>query len=186
MKPSEEKDNLKAISLGDIDAFEKLFFQYQPKLVYFITGLIHDEEMARDMSQDIFLSLFEDRAKLSEVISFSSYLYKIARCCVYNYYDHQLVCQKYMAEQLLSVSDYHSLEEELFVKELQVLLFDKVERMPSQRQRVFKMSRIEGLSNDEIALRLNISKRTVENHITTVLADLKKVLHILLLLNIIH
>ena len=54
------------------------------------------------------------------------------------------------------------------------------ENMPPQRKQIFKMSRKEGLSNEEISLKLNINKRTVENHITQALADLRKVLKIVL------
>ena len=48
--------------------------------------------------------------------------------------------------------------------------------MPPQRKKIFKMSRLENLSNDEIATLLNISKRTVESHISQALADLRKLL----------
>jgi RNA polymerase sigma-70 factor (ECF subfamily) len=52
--------------------------------------------------------------------------------------------------------------------------------MPPQRKQIFKMSRKEGLSNEEISKRLNISKRTVENHITQALANLRKVLNVII------
>ena len=51
-----------------------------------------------------------------------------------------------------------------------------IEKMPPQRKKIFKMSRLENLSNDEIATLLNISKRTVESHISQALADLRKLL----------
>jgi len=48
--------------------------------------------------------------------------------------------------------------------------------MPPQRQRIFKMSREQGLSNDDIAIRLGISKKTVENNITIALKELREVI----------
>ena len=65
-------------------------------------------------------------------------------------------------------------EERLFAQELQQLIELTVKNMPEQRRRVFEMSRKEGLSNEEIAQKLGISKRTVENHITTALAAIRK------------
>ena len=72
------------------------------------------------------------------------------------------------------------MEERILAEELGLLLDIAVENMPPQRKQIFKMSRKEGLSNEEISLKLNINKRTVENHITQALADLRKVLKIVL------
>ena len=72
------------------------------------------------------------------------------------------------------------MEERILAEELGLLLDIAVENMPPQRKQIFKMSRKEGLSNEEISLKQNINKRTVENHITQALADLRKVLKIVL------
>ena len=74
-------------------------------------------------------------------------------------------------------------EEALFVRELQSIINRTVERMSPQRSKIYRMSREEGLSNDEIAKRLDISKRTVENHLTAALAILRKVLYLFFLLH---
>lgn len=179
-----EKENeyAKALSEGDSGAFEWLFLHYQPKLIAFFTGFVHDDEVARDMAQDIFFSLWTNRVKLSAVRSFSSYLYQMARNALFNYYDHSLVCEKYDAELLFRPLVTDDTEELLFAQELKGLIDLKVEQMPPQRRQIFRMSRVEGLNNDEIAAHLNISKRTVENHLTAALSDLRRMLKIVLLL----
>ena len=58
---------LTEIAAGNIQAFEQLFFRYQPKLVCFLTGLTHDSELSRDMAQEMFLSIWKDREKLVQV-----------------------------------------------------------------------------------------------------------------------
>ena len=179
MEISHEHNVLGKIAAGDGDAFERLFFQYQPRLVYFLTGLTHDKEVSRDMAQDIFLLLWRDRSKLKEVKSFSSYLFQMARFTVYDYFDHLSISEKYADELLQNPAIAESEEEALFVRELQSVINHAVSQMSPQRQRVFRMSREQGLSNDEIAQRLNLNKRTVENHLTASLAILRKVLYLM-------
>lgn len=172
-----EKEELIAMSTGDIAAFERLFLKYQPQLVYFITGLVHDNDLGRDMTQDIFLSLWENREKMARIESFSSYLFKIAKCSVYNYYDHLNVKAKYTDFYLLqNLNQCTSEEETLFAKELAFQIDEVIDTLSPQRKSIYRLSRLEGLSNDEIAFRLQISKRTVENHLTAALGILRKVI----------
>ena len=175
MIDSEEIKCIKAFAQGDTRAFELLFLHYQPKLVAFIDGFIKDNEEARDMSQDIFLRLWEKREGCGEIKSFKAFLFKTAKFAIYNYFDHQLVNSKFVEQMLFAPVETTSADESLFAQELQELIDYTVKKMPEQRRRVFEMSRNEGLSNDEIAQLLGISKRTVENHITTALATLRKI-----------
>ena len=171
MELPEEQNKLKEIAAGNVEAFEHLFFQYQPRLVNFLIGLTHDKEVSRDMAQDLFLSLWKGREKLNNVRSFSSY------------FDRLIVSEKYTNEYLQDACQAESEEETLFVRELQSIINRTVERMSPQRSKIYRMSREEGLSNDEIAKRLDISKRTVENHLTAALAILRKVLYLYFLLH---
>lgn len=175
---------LTEIEAGNTQAFEQLFFQYQPKLIYFLTGLTHDSELSRDMAQEIFLSIWKDRKRIVQVKSLSAYLYQMARYKVYDYFDHLEVADQYVKEYLENNSEAKSEEEQLFARELQILIQHTVSQMSPQRQQVYRLSREEGLSNQEIADRLGISKRTVENHLTAALAILRKTIYLWILLSL--
>ena len=133
MELPEEQNKLKEIAAGNVEAFEHLFFQYQPRLVNFLIGLTHDKEVSRDMAQDLFLSLWKDREKLKNVRSFSSYLFQMARFTVYDYFDRLIVSEKYTNEYLQDACQAESEEETLFVRELQSIINRTVERMSPQR-----------------------------------------------------
>lgn len=182
MTDIEEKECIKAFANGNNRAFELLFLYYQPRLVAFINGFIKDIEEARDMSQDVFVRLWENRHFCGEIRSFKAFIFKTAKFAIYNYFDHQLVNDKFVEQMLYAPVETDSAEESLFAKELEQLIELTIEKLPEQRRKVYEMSRKEGLSNDEIAARLGISKRTVENHITTALAAIRKVTLLALLL----
>lgn len=172
---------LKELSEGSKTAFDWLFIRYQPKVVAFLKACTGDEEQARDIAQDIFFNIWKDRAKLSEVRSFEGYLFQMARFSVYNYYDHLDVVKKYVEEGKTrsEVTDAGP-EEKLKERQIRARIAETVRSMPQRRREIFVMSRWGGYSNDEIAERLNISKRTVENHLTAAQSVLRRTLKYLL------
>ena len=172
---------LKELSEGSRTAFDWLFIRYQPKVVAFLKACTGDEEQARDIAQDIFFNIWKDRAKLSEVRSFGGYLFQMARFSVYNYYDHLDVVKKYVEEGKTrsEVTDAGP-EEKLKERQIRARIAETVRSMPQRRREIFVMSRWGGYSNDEIAERLNISKRTVENHLTAAQSVLRRTLKYLL------
>lgn len=172
---------LKELSEGSRTAFDWLFIRYQPKVVAFLKACTGDDEQARDIAQDIFFNIWKDRAKLSEVRSFEGYLFQMARFSVYNYYDHLDVVKKYVEEGKTrsEVTDAGP-EEKLKERQIRARIAETVRSMPQRRREIFVMSRWGGYSNDEIAERLNISKRTVENHLTAAQSVLRRTLKYLL------
>lgn len=179
MNSTQEENSIKGLSRGDKKSFELLFLHHQPALVNFLRGFIKDSEQARDMAQDIFLNVWHNREKLGEIHSFKAYLFKMAKNAVCNYYDHLLVNDKFEARQMTQPEESENIEEALFAKELQVLIETAVCKMPTQRKLIYTMSRIEGINNNDIAEKLHITKRTVENHLTAALADVRKMIKVL-------
>lgn len=176
MRTDKESIFLQQLGQGDHAAFEQLFLSYQPKVKAFLMGFLKDEEEVSDMVQDLFFKIWVNRETISQVTSFKAYLFRMARNMIYDHFEHSLVKESYEKKQQ-NKPDYTDLvENDLYVKELELLIDIDIQQMPEQRKRVFTMSRKEGMTNDEIANQLQLSKRTVENHITQALADLRKAL----------
>ena len=178
MTREEEQYCLKELSGGSRHAFERLFLEWHPRLVDFFTRVLDSPDapdLANDFAQDIFFDIWMSRSKFSQVNSFSAYLFKMARYKIYNHFDRQAVISRYKHE--LSVADSGAVpsgESALYAMERESLMLRILNRLPGKRRKVFMMSRLLGFSNDQIASELGISKRTVENQITSVLSVFRK------------
>lgn len=179
METFDEKKLLKDISEGDEKAFEVFFLHYYPRVKGFVAGLLQSQEEAEDVSQDIFFMLWNNRSSLANVQNIKPYLFRVCKNVVYRNMERMLLFKNYQQKQSdkadLSLGS-NQVDDELHFRELELLVEMVVEKMPSQRKRIYKLSREIGMNNEEIAQNLNINKRTVENHITQALADIRKVL----------
>lgn len=166
---------LTALREGDEKAFEKIYLNYYKKTLYFLTGLVKCEEDAKELTQEVFIKLWTNRESINPAWSVHSYMYTIARNTAFNFLKHKLVEISYLNECPTQVETETS-EDILFAKEIALLIDMTVEQMPPQRQLIYKMSRNEGLEKEEIAARLHISKKTVENQLSLALRELKRVI----------
>ena len=98
----------------------------------------------------------------------------MCRHAVYDSFDRQIAEQNYLSHLEETAPQSTSVEHEIYAKELLSLMDTTIASLPPQKRTIFNMSRKEGLSNDEIALRLNLKKNTVEKTISFVLTQLKK------------
>lgn len=163
--------------------FQKFFNKNFPKVKAFAWQLLKSEEDAEDIAQDIFVKLWENPDLWMSRDKLDSYLYTVVRNHIYNFLKHKAVEFDYleMAAEKMKIAELElpKPDDELRLHELELLIQMTLERMPEQRKLVFSMSRKEGMTAQEIALKLNISVRTVEQHIYKAIQDLKKIILIL-------
>ncbi len=163
---------LTRIASGDNEAFKTLFEMFFPKVKVFLVKFLKDEVAAEDISQDIFVKIWTHRDVLPDIKSFNTYIYRMTRNAALN---HIRGNRTIVDISKMSILDDKDIESEYYTKEKELLIRLTVEQMPPQRQRIFKMSREQGLSNADISQKLGISKKTVENNITLALKELRDV-----------
>ena len=158
--------------------FEQFFILTFPKVKAFAWKILHSEEDAEDIAQDIFVKLWDKPEIWENKETWDSYIYTMARNQIYNFLKHQSVELNYQEKlsQENSPSYEFDMYDKLYAKELQLLIKLTLDNMPEQRRKVFSMSRQRGMSNQEIADNLQLSVRTVERHIYLALQELKKVI----------
>lgn len=158
--------------------FERFFIVTFPKVKAFAWKILKSEDDAEDIAQDVFVKLWDNPDIWEKQDTWNSYIYTMVRNHIYNFIKHKSVEFNY--QEQLAQEDSPSFEadihDELYAKEIELLLKLALDSMPEQRKKVFIMSRKEGLSNQEIADNLQLSIRTVERHIYLALQELKKVI----------
>lgn len=166
---------VKKIRNGDDAAFEQLFRAYFKLLTVYAASFLKDLDVAQDLTQDVFVRLYERKSSLEIHSSLKSFLYTTVRNKCLDYIkinrihnDHKEVIKKQFAGAEIEHSD------RVMQVELQQQIYNAIDALPEQRQKIFKLSRLNGKSNQEIASELDLSKRTVETHISNALKNLKE------------
>lgn len=179
---TDEKILMEALSKGDHAAYRALFMRYYPKVRYFILGLVKSEEEASDIAQEVFVKLWTHRTNFAQVKTFGSYLYAWARNATFNAIESRQTRREGPGLPPQETDPSPTPYEELVAQDIRLLADMVVDRMPPQRKIIYRLSRQEGLSNEEIASQLHITKKTVENHLNLALKELRKVLFIFIIL----
>ena len=160
------------IRSGDLKAYESIFNAYYGALCLFAKKMLGDMDKARDVVQDIFVTLYASKETLQINTSLKSYLFK----CVYNACLNNLKQQTVYAQHhayLKNTTTFVDDHDAILKTELEERIRVAVESLPDQCQRIFKMNRYEGRKNSDIAAELGISIRTVETQISKALSILR-------------
>lgn len=164
------------IKVDDNKAFEVLFDRYWSAVYTTAFTYLKDQEACTELVHDIFLNIWGNRHHL-EISSFKNYLTMASRYQVYK------LVRKAKKSPVLFVEEYETVpnsgfamnlgEEKVKYQELESTIEEALKKLPKKCQEIFILSRFDNLSNQEIADKLGISKRTVENQITTALKGLR-------------
>ncbi|MCB0795903.1 MAG: RNA polymerase sigma-70 factor [Flavobacteriales bacterium] len=164
-------DQLHRLASGDLSAMESLFKEHFAPLSIFAFQYLKDRDQAEDLVQELFIRIWEGRSELQVKTSIKAYLYASVRNRCLN----ALKAAKRVVP--LDAVGQEPMEEEEGDEDLLTLRAARVraaiEGLPEERRKVFRMSRYEGLKYQEIADRLGISAKTVENQMGKALKTLR-------------
>ena len=173
---------VKELVQGSQDAFQVIFMRYYPKVRNFVYGLVKSQQDAEYITQEVFSKVWVNRNMFADVRNFGAYLFILSKNTTFNFLESQQIRVERLNEKPFEEETYDSPDEDLIAKDLQLLIDMVVENMPPQRKLIYQLSREAGLSNAEIAEKLELSKKTVENHLNLALKELRKILLYLLIL----
>lgn len=175
---------LKSIQTGDIKSFEMVFKTYYNRLCIYANGYLHDKEQVKLIVNDVFILLWEKRAELNIETSLSGYLHTCVRNHCINYLQREKKKIELIVSDLDSVLSDDNMPNHPVSTDLPIdsLLLDELtenikrgmDTLPPQCREVFILSRIENLSNEEIAQKLDLSVGTVKSQLFRALTKLRK------------
>lgn len=160
-----ENQLLETLKAGDITAFEMLFRTYYQPLCNYAYTFVQDRDEAEEIVQTTFLALWERKSTLEIRTAVKPYLYAMVRNACLNVLKHEKVKKEHAVVQMaMGERSVDSVARTVMASELETRIYKAMDALPEQCRLVFKLSRFEELKYAEIAEQLNISIKTVENH----------------------
>ncbi len=164
---------IERLKAGEEAAFQSLFRDYYPLLCVYAKRLTGDADGAREVVQDLFVRLYENRAALPTLGSLKSYLYAAVRNACLNQLKRDQT-RSLHHQQLLYQAPAAVETQALEQLELEEKIWRAVRNLPGQCRKIFEMNRFEDKKNRQIADELGISVRTVETQISKALRLLRQ------------
>lgn len=158
----------------DLSEFEMLFKSHYSELCAYANKYLDDLAAAEETVQSLFVKLWENREEVQFEKSARAYLYTATRNSCFNQLRHIKVKEEYKKHNQLEMEqERYTVDDEYQAVELDEKIRKSIDRLPEGRRRIFILSRFEGLKYKEIAEKLKISIKTVENQMGSAIKHLK-------------
>lgn len=172
-----QKDLIADLRNGDEKAFTTFFSEYFYQICQFAVTYVKDDDVAKNLVQDAFVKLWENKESISEGSSIFSFLLTITKYDCLNYLKHQQVENKFRKRseenQKRLELNYFALQQleidNIDYEKMMEIVEETINSLPPQCQQVFRLSRFGNHTNKEIADKLNIGVKAVEANITRAL-----------------
>lgn len=164
------------IAAGDESSFQLLFERHRAKLFNYLLSILKSKEIAEELVIDVFLRLWTGRELLTEIQNMDAFLHKVAYNKAIDFLriaSRNASLQKLVRREIMASSKERSADYRLQEQEYREIIRRAIHQLSPQRRLVFMLSRVEGLTYDQIAERLNLSRNTVRNTLAETLRSIR-------------
>lgn len=162
-----DQELLEAVANGNEAAFRILFDTYRNKLFYYIVRFIKSDMIAEELVMDVFMKIWIGKELVARIDDIDSFLFRVAHNKSIDFLrsaakDEKL---KNLLWHEIALNSKEEADSIVMMREFEEKLREAVSLLSPQRKKVYALSREQNLTHDEIAVSLNLSKSTVNNHI---------------------
>lgn len=174
----DEAELMQEIKADNMFAFDILYKKYSRRIYNFGYSILKLKEEAENLTQDVFVSLWENRSNIEKNTSVRSYLFTITYNSAISIIRRKARESRFL-EYLMTLQNIEVLtaQAELEYNELSDELEEIINGLPDRQKEVFILHHVENLKYNEIAERLHISVNTIENHMSRALKAIRKKLN---------
>jgi RNA polymerase sigma-70 factor (ECF subfamily) len=171
--PYDEIEILNRIANGDETAFRMFFDYYKDRFYSVVLKMTRSDSIAEEIVQETFLTIWQKRSSLTEIKNPDSYFFTAIYRKVFAYYK-KLALERKLLRLIADSPHFQNITDEtILAQESERLINEAVAKLPSQQQLVFRLSKQEGLSREQIAEKLQISPNTVRNHMADAIKSIR-------------
>lgn len=171
--PMNDSELVEAIQKGDKEVFAAFYRQYFIPLCQFAHYLTRDDLAAKELVQDAFLAVWEQRDTWQPAGTARSYMYRAVKNRSLDYIKHRKVVQNWEQVSRALPPEIQEDDDQLTASQLAAVIDKEVERLPEKQRMIFVMSRQQGLTYNEIADILGLSVKTIETQMGRALKKLR-------------
>ncbi len=185
MNDLDDDELLRRLHRDDTAALGMLYVRYAPSVSDFAARFMGESDEINDVTHNIFCSLWDNRRSIGNVDSLKAYLFRMTRNAIFQEYRHRKVVNDYRSDFIKNSDDSTpDLESVITTSDLLEMINLRIEQMPEMQRRIFRMSRYEKKTYAEIAAEVGLSIKSVQRYISIALAELRKLVEVMLVFTI--
>jgi RNA polymerase sigma-70 factor (ECF subfamily) len=167
-----EKELLRRIAAGNETAFREVYDFYRITVYSFAHSLSHTDVMAEEITQEVFMKVWEKRKQLTEIDYFSTWIRTIAKNAMYSFFRRVSVEKRILTQMSQDEIEDAAPQDNLEYREMEQQIRSVLDQLTPQQRTIYRLSREESKSYAEIAILLNISHHTVKYHLSNIYRQL--------------
>jgi RNA polymerase sigma-70 factor (family 1) len=169
---SDESVVLIELAAGNEMAYNYFVKKYWQKVLFHALSFVKSYPVAEELTQDVFIQLWQKKEKLSEVKNFENYLFIVSRNLIISHIRKKLVETESLKNEKIQEMFFKP-DEQFEYKELDKIIKEGISLLSEPRRTIFLLSRVEGRDSDFICNELGLAKRTIRWHLAEALVFLR-------------